>query len=142
MVPINFLAVFIAAIISMPLGMLWYGPLFGKQWIKLSGIEQKRKDARKSGNSKMAIPYLLMFLGSLVMSFVLAHAMVFSSAYLHMGGIPAGLMTGFFNWIGFIAPVTMGSVLWEGKSWKLWTINNGYYIVLLLCMGIILSVMQ
>jgi hypothetical protein len=47
---------------------------------------------------------------------VLAHALVFVAAYFKMSGIHAGVMPGFWNWLGFIAPVTLGAVLREGKS--------------------------
>ncbi len=87
----------------------------------------------------MAMNYGIMAVGSLIMSFVLAHSLVFASSYLHETGISAGLQTGFWNWIGFIAPVTMGSVLWEGKPWKLWMINAGYYLVGLLLIGVLLA---
>jgi hypothetical protein len=33
----------------------------------------------------------------------------------------------------------MGNVIWEGKSWKLWLINNGYNLVFLMISGIILT---
>jgi hypothetical protein len=56
-----------------------------------------------------------------------------------MSGMPAGLMCGFWNWLGFIAPVTLGTVLWEGKPWKLWALTNGYYLFSLLIMGVILA---
>ena len=42
-------------------------------------------------------------------------------------------------WLGFIAPVTLGSVLWEMKSWKLWILNNAYYLVVLVVMGLIFT---
>lgn len=48
-------------------------------------------------------------------------------------------MAGFWNWLGFVAPVTLGAVLWEGKHWKLWFLNNGYYLVTLLLMGAVLA---
>ena len=83
--------------------------------------------------------YFLAGLGSLLLSFVLAHALVFASAYLKASGVSAGLMAGFWNWLGFIVPLTLGSVLWEGKSWKLWTLNNAYYLVQLSIFGIILA---
>ena len=86
--------------------------------------------------------YLMAFVGSLVMAFVLSHALEFASDYLNTSGVSAGLQTGFWNWLGFIAPVTMGSVLWEGKSWKLWTLNNAYHLVNLLIMGVIIALWQ
>lgn len=139
-VPINYLAVLVAAILNMVLGWLWYGPLFGKPWMAMMGFTpDKMAAAQKKG---MGQSYALMFVGSLVMSWVLAHALIFASTYLMLSGIVAGLMGGFFNWLGFIAPVTLGSVLWEGKPWKLWVLNAGYYLVGLMLMGVVLAVWQ
>jgi len=42
-------------------------------------------------------------------------------------------------WLGLVVPVSLGIVLWEGKSWKLWFINASSYLVTLLAMGIILG---
>ena len=139
-VPINFIAVAGAAVASMVIGYLWYGPLFGKKWIALSGFTQEQMNAAKQKG--MTKQYALMFVGSLVMAYVLAHALVFASAYLKVNGVSAGLMAGFWNWLGFVAPVTLGAVLWEGKSPKLWVLNNGYYVVTLLLMGVILALWQ
>lgn len=141
MVPVNYLAVLASAVLSMVIGSLWYGPLFGKTWIRLMGwskteIEKGRKEMN---GAKMTKQYGIQFIGSLFMAFVLAHALVFAKAYLKEEGISAGLQTGFWNWIGFIAPVTLTSVLWEGKPWKLWLINNSYNLVSLCAMGVLLS---
>lgn len=136
-VDLNYLAVIVAAVASMIIGSLWYGPLFGKQWIKLSGISTEKIDAsKKSGMGKL---YTLAFIGSLVMAYVLSHSLVFASDYLGVSGVSAGLMAGFWNWLGFVAPVTMGAVLWEGKSWKLWCLHNSYQLLTLLIMGVILA---
>lgn len=83
--------------------------------------------------------YALAFVGALVMSYVLAHSLVFASNYTGTYGISAGLMVGFWSWLGFIAPVTLGSVLWENKSWKLWAFNNAYQLVNLFIIGVILA---
>lgn len=136
-VPVNLFVVLIAAVASMGLGYLWYGPLFGKLWMK--EMSMKGSDMSKAAKHGMAKSYGVMFVGSLVMAYVLAHAIVFAATYLKMTGISAGLMSGFWNWLGFIAPVTLGSVLWEGKSFKLWLINSGYWLVTLLTMGVILT---
>ena len=140
MVPLNYLAVIGAAIAQMVLGFLWYGPLFGKPWMALMGITPEKMDAMKQ--KSMGKTYAIMTVGALLMSFVLAHALVFASSYLKAEGVTAGLAAGFWNWLGFIAPVTIGSVLWEGKPWKLWVLNAGYYLIGLCLMGIILAVWQ
>lgn len=140
MVPINYMAVVVAAIASMVVGSLWYGPLFGKQWIALSGMSPEAVAAGKAKGMKgMWKSYVFMFVGSLVMAYVLSHALVFSSAYLNAAGVSAGLMTGFWNWLGFIVPVKLGSVLWEGKSWKLFVLDTAYYLVTLCIMGAMLA---
>ena len=97
------------------------------------------RQAAMSAQKGMALQYGIQAVGSLVMAFVLAHALIFASTYLNETGISAGLQTGFWNWLGFIAPVTVGAVLWDGKPWKLWFITAGYYLVSLLLMGIILA---
>jgi hypothetical protein len=136
-VPINYLAVLSAAVLSMVIGSVWYGPLFGKAWMKEIGMKpQKMTEAVKK---KMMNQYGMMFVGSLVMAWVLANAIVFSSSYMQMQGASAGAMSGFFNWLGFVAPVTLSAVLFEGKSWKMWCINNGYYLITLVAMGKLLA---
>jgi mannitol-specific phosphotransferase system IIBC component len=137
MVPINYLAVLVAAILSMILGYIWYGPLFGKLWMRLMGFT---KESMSEGKSKMAKTYSIMFIGTLLMSFTLAHSIVFASAYMNSAGVDAGLTAGIWNWLGFVVPVSLGSVLWDGKPWKLWFINAGYYLVALLMMGVLLAV--
>ena len=137
-IEINYLAVLVATFSSVVLGSLWYGPIFGKPWMKMMGFKKQDMDAM--AKKEVAKSYVLMMLGSLVMAFVLAHSLIFASAYLQIEGISAGLMAGLWNWLGFVAPTTMGSVLWEGKPWKLWMINSGFYLVSLSVMGVILAV--
>jgi hypothetical protein len=137
MVPINYLAVLVAAIVAIVLGFLWYGPFFGKPWMKLMGITpEKMEEGKKKG---MGGTYAMMTVTTLLMSFVLSHALVFAATYLDESGWYAGVMTGFWNWLGFVVPVSMGSVLWERKPWKLWCINAGYYLVSMMLMGIVLA---
>lgn len=121
----------------MALGFLWYGPFFGKSWVTLSGLSpEKMNEAKAKGMGKT---FTIAFIGSLVMSYVLLHSLVFASTYLKVSGISAGLMAGFWNWLGFIAPVSLGVVLWEGKPWKLWLMNSGYYLISLMVMGVIFA---
>ncbi len=140
MVPVNFLAVVLSAVAALFIGFLWFGPVFGKQWISVMGFTKEQMDAAmKKG---MASSYLSMFVAALVMAFVLAHAIIFADSYLGMSGIAGGIVVACANWLGFVAPVFLGAVIWEGKPWKWWFLNAGYYLVDLVVMGIILSVWQ
>ena len=135
--PVNLLAVLVAALASMVLGFLWYGPLFGKPWMALMGFSKDSMDKAKAKG--MTMNYVLMAVGSLVMAYVLSHVTSFAMAYMQVSGYMAGLSSGFWTWLGFIAPVVMGAQLWEGKPWKLYPITAGYYLVSLMIMGAILA---
>ena len=137
-VAINYLAVLVAAICAIVLGTVWYGPLFGKKWAKLMGITIPT-NMTKEQKSAMYQSYAFMSVGSLVMAFVMAHSVTFAMAYTKTYGLTGGLMAGFWNWLGFILPVTMGDQLWGNKSWKLLPITSGYYLVSLLLKGSILA---
>ena len=132
-VPINIWAVVAAAVAKIAVEFVWHGPLLGNLWMRLTGLTPE-KMAKNMGKAHM-----FSLVGSLAMSFVLAYSLVFASAYLQMGGVRAGIICGFGNWLGFIATVTLGSVAWEGKPWKLWLLLNSSYLVSLLVMGVILA---
>jgi hypothetical protein len=80
-----------------------------------------------------------MFVGSLLMAFVLSRGIAFGDAYLGASDVSTGLISAFWFWAGFVAPITLSPVLWEKKPWMLWVINAGYYLVLMLVMAAILS---
>lgn len=132
-VPVNYLAVVVAAVANYLIGSLWYGVLFRNAWQKFSGVSEMKITA---------LSVVLTLIGALLMSYVLQHALFFANQYLKTSGIGGGLMVGFFNWVGFIAPVTIGLVVYEKKSWMLWILNNAYWLISLLVMGVILSVWQ
>ena len=136
-VQINYLAVIIAAVLNLVLGMLWYGPVFGRYWKKLMGFTDESMKSMKMTPAKAMIGGLL---SAFLMSYVLAHCIVFAGAYFAVSGVSAGLMSGFWNWLGFVVPVSAGVVLWEGKPWKLWFLNVSFWLVALLLMGALLAV--
>ena len=131
-ISINYWAVLAAAVASMVLGFLWYGPLFGKVWIKLMNFDKKQMEQmKKKGMGKI---YTLMVINTLVVSYILAHFIKYLGTT-----VPEALKTAFWLWLGFIATVMLGSVLWEGKSWKLYSINTAYWLVNLAVMSAILA---
>ena len=134
---INYLAVLVAAVASMAVGFLWYGVLFMEPWRRLMGYTKENMGKMNMSANKA---YMLQFVASLVMAYVLAHTLIFANYYLDAEGAVAGVMAGFWNWLGFVAPITLGVVLWENKPWKLWLINASNYLVALVVMGVILAV--
>ncbi len=139
-VEINYVAVVAAALANMVLGMLWYGPLFGKPWMKLMGwkeadFEKMKNDPKMKG--KMPMLYLAALAGALVMAYVLAHVITYVGAH----DAASGAQAGFWMWLGFIATVMLGSVLWENKPVNLYLLNVGYYLVALVLMGAVIAIM-
>lgn len=112
----NYLAILVAAIAGMVVGFLWYGPVFGKIWIKLSGFTPEQMAAAQARGMKKE--YLLSFLGLLITAGVLEK--VISTISLNMKGT---LMFVLMGWLAFLVPSFLNSVLWEGKSWKLYFLN-------------------
>ena len=138
-ITVNYWAVLVAAIASMVVGSVWYGVLFRKSWMEMMGLTP---DSMKEMNMTVNKAYLIQFIASLLMAYVLDHTLIYASAFTGASGLRAGLMVGFWNWLGFIAPITLGVVLWEGKPWKLWCLNASNYLVSLLLMGVVLSAWQ
>ena len=131
-VSVNFLAVIVAAIVSMVLGFLWYGPLFGKQWMKLMGFT---KESREKAKKAMGKTYGVSMVGALVMAYVLSYFLSYALADTAM----EGAIVGFWAWFGFVAPVMLTSVLYGSKSLSLYYIDVGYQLVSLIAMGAIVA---
>ncbi|MEK7473952.1 MAG: DUF1761 domain-containing protein [Patescibacteria group bacterium] len=125
--PINYLSVIAAALVGIFLGFFWYGPLFGKTWMKLVGSTKESKS------------YAVMALGSLLMAYVLAYTTEFAMNYTNIYGVMGGLMSGVWIWAGFVMPVKIGDRFRGGTSWKLILLDGGYYLVSLALMGIIVA---
>jgi len=123
-------------ILSVVLGFIWYGPLFGKQWMKLSGIVMPDQ---KPSFTVMLKPMLLSLVGALFLSFGLASATAFHNAYWNVTGFGADLSFAFFLWLCFMVPPYLNLTGWEGKSWKLFFINTGYWLVFLLLSAVLLA---
>ncbi len=136
-VVVNYLDILISLVAAVLVGFVWYGPLFGKKWMALSGIKMPDQ---KPGFSVMLKPIIISLVGAFLMSYTLAHSLAFGNAFLGTSGIGNGLQAAFWNWLGFIVPVNLSFVAWEGRPWALFFIHSMYWLVLLAIMGIVMSV--
>jgi hypothetical protein len=140
MVSVNIWAVLVSGIIAMVIGGLWYGPVLGKQWIASMGwSEQAVQEKMKGGMSSMWSSYLIMFIGALLMAYVLARSVMYGEMVRGYAPASAAVIFAVANWLGFVAPATVGGVVWEGKPWKWWFITAGYFLVTLIVMGLVLA---
>lgn len=131
---VNYLAILASTAAMMTVGFLWYSPLlFGKPWKKLTDAHGIKGANAKKPNGKS---YLLMTLGVLISSFVLAHFINFAAAYTAFDGAA----TGFWLGLGTAVPALMNDVLFAGKPWKLYFINIGHILIGMMIAGAILAV--
>ena len=156
---INFLYVFLAALVPMIFGFIWYNPkVFGKVWMDASGMTEAKM---KSGNMSV------IFGVSLVLSFLLAISLMpitihqmgvfstlanpdtmadpinsegakyfkdFMSKYgSNFRTFKHGLFHGISAGLLFVLPVMGITAILERKGFKYIAINCGYWI---LCLGI------
>ena len=132
---VNYLAILVVTLIAYVFGMVWYSPsLFGNQWMKLSGINKAQ--AKKSKKKGMLGKSLVSLVASFVTAWILSVLVTLFEATTFLNGLVVGLCV----WLGFIATTTLSSVLWEGKPFNLWVLNNSHSLISIALMAGILAV--
>jgi hypothetical protein len=129
-VEVNWTAILIVGVVNMVLGWLWYSPaLFGKMWM----VEMGKKGDMKPQPAKL----LAMFVLALLIGYVMTYFISWAGADTFALGLEVGIWAA----IAFrILPSASGTFAADG-SWKLWMVNNGYWLVSLALMGGILAAM-
>ncbi len=118
----NWLAVLVAAVAYFMLGALWYSKaLFGNTWIKATGIDMSKPDAKKGVGGVMAFTFLLEFITCVGLG-ILVYRLALSG---FMSGIKLGLLTG----ICFSAVGICISYLYQSKPKVLHAIDSSYHVV-------------
>lgn len=125
---INWLSVLIAGISTFVIGGLWYGPLFGKAWMKEFGFTQEQLKSRKPA-VVFGVSFLLMLIAAVNLAMFIGPQADFSY----------GMTAGFFAGLGWVAMLLGVIYLFEMRSFKAWLINAGYCIVSLTTMGTIIG---
>lgn len=127
----NYWAILVGAVVYQVLGAIWYGPLFGKHWMKLMRWKPSSKDTQNMGAR---------YFGAFVCNLVQVAMLAFVISWRGISGVIGGLTSAFWVWLGFIATVSLGSILWDNKPFTLWILNNAYNLLGLLVAGVILGV--
>ena len=130
-IPINWLAVNVAAIIRLAVGAVWYSPAaFGPAWQKTVGVTQEQ--VTRAMPRAIAVDAA----GSLIMAFILLHAVVYAGA----NTLWLGAAVGALNWLGFIAVVMIATSVYEQRPLRSAWITAGFNLVALVLMGALLAV--
>jgi hypothetical protein len=125
---INFWPILVATIVNFLLGFLWYGPMFGKPWQRLTRLSD---DDLKNGNMAMVFGpvIILMF----IMGLVLASILPGDSNWLD------GLLLGAVLGMG-ISMTSLGvNFLFARRSLTLFLINGIYMLLVMMIFGAIIG---
>lgn len=133
-VDINWWAVLVATAVNMVVGAIWYSPmLFAKPWAKFTGRKMEEMGDGAKG-------YIITTISAVVQAVILAHFVVFTAYfYPNKSGAVIGLTTATWAWIAFVAIPQGVNAVFAGTRKKLWAINTGYFLVVLLINGAILA---
>lgn len=126
---VNYLAIVIAALAALGLGLIWRTVL-RNPWLDALG-----KSKAEASRQSLVVPFLTTFVALIVMAWMLAGVMA------HMGqvNIRGGLITGFLVWLGFVITVIGVSNAFTGAKPLLTLIDGGYWLVALLIMGAVIG---
>ncbi len=130
---LNGWAVLGAIVPTFIIGGLWYSPkLFMWPWLRMTGVAAEQ--------FSRGLPRAL--LGDLVTSTIMALVLAWVLRSCGATSITEGLTITLCLWLGFTAPLLVGSVTYEHRPLKLFFINAGYRLACMLAMGVILTAWQ
>jgi hypothetical protein len=130
----NWLGIVVAAVVAMIIGFIWYSPaLFGKQWMKLSGVSQSNASKMMKNPVNMIGMFIAVIISALVLQLFIIHSAITT--------VTGGIALGFLVWLGFVATSNFGMAAMSGKPWSLYIIQNVHLLIGLVVMGAILVVL-
>ncbi len=124
---VNLIAVVVGIVIAMAVGFVWYSPmLFANAWLKLIG-----KTEEQLGSPGPA--YALTIVFAAVTAYVLGVFVSWAGPKTPTSGALVGLAAS----AGFVATAFATVYLFERRPAKLYLINVGYQVVVLVLMGLV-----
>lgn len=125
---INWLAIIVAMIIRMAVGTVWYSPIaFVKPWQKLTGVTP---ESMRQGFARAIVIDVIM---SLIMAFVLYHAVMYATAL--QPSLMSGILVAILNWAGFVLATHLPLWGYENRPLPLISIGTGSNLVSMVLMG-------
>lgn len=133
MIAVSFLPILFAGIANVAIGMIWYHPkVFGGMWMRLSNITPEMAER---GKKRMPLMAIFGLIASMLIAWVMSYVGLALGIYDWVGAV---FELAVWCWLGFVAPVMLGMVLWEQKPVKLYLINVLYWLVSFMVMAAIL----
>lgn len=139
-VDINFWGVLLAAVSSMVVGSVWYMPaVFGKTWMKLTGVKMDQMRGTGKGVGGMIWVYGSVFVASLVTAYILAAVTFLAQQFTGDSYLMDALTVGLWLWLGFTAARIYVHDTFEMRRKKLTLLNAAHELVTILVMALVLG---
>jgi len=126
---VNWIAVIVAMIASMALGVGWYMGL-ARPW--MDAIGKTREQVQAGGTS----PYIWSVAVQLVMAYFVA---LLTPRLFGDTSVVTGLLFGAHIWVGFVVTAMILNHRYQGAKWSLTLIDGGYLLGVLLVQGLVIG---
>jgi hypothetical protein len=154
----NFYIFFLAALIPLVMGFIWYGPIFGNAWMKEMNFTKESLEGQNMAKV-FVLSYIFSLLVAFFLQFIVIHQGGVFSTLLESGSTELegdilvyfedfmakygsnyrtfkhGVLHGVLSGVFFVLPILSIIAMFEKKSAKYVAINTGYWIVTLAIMG-------
>jgi len=129
---VNSLSVVVAAIASWIFGAIYYG-ILGKQWMAAQGKTPESCKIDNAGKPVLAkiAPFILSFVGALIMGVVLYGILVHTGKFT----LRAGIISGGFCWFGFVLTTVLVNNAYCGRRPMLTVIDSIHWLGALVIIG-------
>ena len=134
--PTSYTGILLAAVAAWIFGAIYYKAL-GKPWLAAQGKTMEQCKAEQAGKSKltMYLPFLLSFVGAVLMGVTLYGILT------HIGAFTAraGAISGAFCWLGFVLTTVAINNAYQGRRWSLTAIDATHWLFVLIIIGAIVG---
>lgn len=126
---VNYLAVLVAAIAAVLIGILYYG---------VAGFGDRL--AKMNGTARSGPPSPMQFAIGIAVSLVNAWVIAVLSLNLRATTLADGILLGVLVWIGFGATYKAAQVSFEGRSWGTWLLTGVHDLIVQVVVAAIVTI--
>ena len=127
---VNWIAIILAVVASMALGMAWYMG-FAKYWMAALGKTEEEIKASAS-----ATPFAWSALCQLVMAYFIA---MLTPVLMQTTSVYGAVLVGVHMWLGFIITSMINNHRYQGHTWSLTAIDGGYMLGVVIVQGVVIG---
>jgi uncharacterized protein DUF1761 len=129
-IPVNYLAVVVAAAAAFVFSWLWYAALSA---VSMRGASREEK--QKAKGQPVAVSFIIAAIAYLLMAWMLAGLM----GHLANVNVRGGVLTAFFVWAGFVLTTTAVNQTFQNKRPVVTLVDAGNWLAVLAIMGAIVG---